>query len=178
MALAPPENMPAVPDDARKLLRRLEERHVEHVLCGPIAAAVYGCALDDPTPVIVPARFERNIDRLATVLREVGARWREAGGGALPVDLTPARLRTLGRWPLLTALGPMDIDFEPPATAGHLDLFGNARRFALPGVPAVEIAAPADLIRIAEMRRTPADEAALPVLRAALPRAPALLAGD
>ena len=69
---------------------------------------------------------------------------------------------------LSTEHGDLELDFEPPATAGHLDLFEGARRVALAPHLEVEVAAPEDLVRIAEMRGAPADEAALTGLRAIL----------
>ena len=87
--------------------------------------------------------------------------------GASSLTLTASGLRGLGHWHLTTDLGALDIDFEPPATAGHLDLFENARRLTVSADVEVEVAAAADLVRIAEMRRGPRDEALLTALRAA-----------
>ena len=80
----------------------------------------------------------------------------------------PDGLRALGHWRLSTDHGALDIDFEPPATAGHLDLFENARRLKLAVGLEVEVASLADLVRIAEMRRQPHDEEMLPALYEAL----------
>ncbi len=161
----PPHALPISPA-AASLLHKLSSHRVEFVLVGPLAAAVHGCRASGEEVAIVPARFSRNIDRLAKALRAVGAQWHESPDAATqPVDVTAERLQTLGHWPLSTELGDLDVDFEPPATAGHLDLFEGARRFALAPGLGVEVAAAADLLRIAELRGSRADEAAAAALR-------------
>jgi len=158
-----------LPADALHLLRRLSEQHVEYVLIGELAASVHGCAAAEQTVVVVPARFARNLTRLARALQLVHARGRGPSvAGASAPPLTADGLRALGHWRLSTDHGALDIDFEPPATAGHLDLFENARRLTLADNLEVEVASVADLLRIAEMRRGAHDEALLPALRAAL----------
>lgn len=155
-----------LPSEALQLLRELNEQHIEYVLVGELAAVVHGCPLGEQTVVIVPARFGRNLTRLARALRLMHARGRgPAMAGAGGPALTSDGLRALGHWRLSTDNGALDIDFEPPATAGHLDLFENARRLPLADGLEVEVASVADLLRIAEMRRDPHDEALLPALR-------------
>jgi hypothetical protein len=158
-----------LPADALQLLQRINEQHVEYVLIGELAALVHGCPTAESTVVIVPARFGRNLTRLARALKAVHARGRgpTVAGQSTP-ELTPEGLKALGHWRLSTAHGALDVDFEPPATAGHLDLFENARRIPLGGDIEAEVASVADLLRIAEMRRGPRDEALLPVLRESL----------
>ena len=85
---------------------------------------------------------------------------------------TPEALRAASRLPFTTVLGDLEVDFEPPATAGHLDLFENARRHTItPGLE-VQVAALEDLIRIAEMRAGPGDRAILPAMHDASRPAP------
>lgn len=164
-----PSHAPSMPPAAVSLLRKLSEQRVEFVLVGPLAAAVHGCPPTAEGVEVVPARFSRNIDRLAKALRGVDAKWYD-GADAVeqPVDLTAERLGTLGHWPLSTKLGDLDVDFEPPATAGHLDLFEGARRFALAPGLGVDVAAAADLLRIAEMRGAPSDDTVAVALREVL----------
>ncbi len=168
MTIPPPTRTPPLPPDAIALLARLEKLGVEHVLIGELAAAVQGCRTSDTTVTIVPARYQRNLDRLSTALREVKAAARPGASSPAPDwEPMPATLRKLGRLELTTTLGDLEIDFEPPATAGHLDLFENARRHTItPGLE-VQVAALEDLIRIAEMRGAAADVALLPALRQA-----------
>ena len=167
MTTSPPHRTP-LPPDAVALLARLDKLGVEHVLAGELAAAIHGCRFTDDTVVIVPARYGRNLDRLARALRELSAAPDTAFEGAPPSwQPTPDALRRLGRLRLTSTLGDLEIDFEPPATAGHLDLFENARRHTVtPGLE-VQVAALEDLIRIAEMRGGPADHAILPALHGA-----------
>ncbi len=159
-----------LPANALSLLHRLNEQRVEYVLIGDLAAALHGCPPGEPTVVVVPARFQRNLDRLARVLRSIHARGRGADATADAPTLTATGLRALGHWRLYGDFGALDIDFEPPATAGHLDLFENARRMTLSAEVEAEVAAAADLLRIAEMRQGPRDATLLPALRAALER--------
>ncbi len=159
----------ALPANTLSLLHRLNEQRVEYVLIGDLAAALHGCPEGEPTVVVVPARFQRNLDRLARALRSIHARGRGADAAPGPA-LTATGLRALGHWRLYGDFGALDIDFEPPATAGHLDLFENARRMTLSAEVEAEVASPADLLRIAEMRQGPRDATLLPALRAALER--------
>jgi hypothetical protein len=167
MTIKLPSPSAPLPPAALVLLTRLEQEHVEHVLIGGLAATVHGVDNADTTVVIVPARFERNMDRLARVLQGVGARRRDALAHE-STNLSPAGLRQRNRWSLHTRIGELEIDFEPPATAGHLDIFQDARRYALAPQLEVEVAALADLLRIAEMRRSRVDENLLVALRQAL----------
>lgn len=162
-----PTGAPQLPPDAIALLSKLNHQRVEFVLAGELAAAAQGGEWADDTVVVAPARFARNLERLSRALRGLDAQWRVAGESeALDVDLSAGSLRRLGVWPLRTDLGDLDIDFEPPGTAGHLDLFEGARRLTLARGVAVEVASLDDLIRIAEMRGAPSDQSALPMLRA------------
>jgi hypothetical protein len=168
-----PAGAPALPPDALALLSTLSGHRVEHVLVGELAAAVHGCAPTNDTVAIVPARFGRNLDRLSRALRKLDARWRVPGETAtLAVDLSPSNLRGRDLWLLSTELTDLDVDFEPPATLGYSDIFDNARRYALTPSLEVDVAAPEDLVRIAEVREAPADVSALPALRAAAERTP------
>ncbi len=153
-----------LPYDAVAMLTMLDRHRVEYVLIGGLAAAVHGCVTPDTTVAVVPARFSRNRDRLTRALGALHATSRQASSGSRP-----------GQTRMRTHLGALEVDYEPPGTAGHLDLYDSARRFVLGPALTVEVACPADLLRIAEMRRSPADEASLPSLREAVERAPSTL---
>lgn len=170
----PHNRTPALPPDGIALLARLDRLGVEHVLIGALAAAIHGSRWYDDSVAIVPARYARNLDRLSAALRELrAAPSPEANALGEAWEATPQSLRRVGRLLLTTELGDLEVDFEPPATAGHLDLFENARRHTVtPGLE-VQIAALEDLIRIAEMRAGPADRAMVPALRLLAHPAPA-----
>ncbi|HEX4106697.1 MAG TPA: hypothetical protein VHX88_01095 [Solirubrobacteraceae bacterium] len=156
--------------DAERVLRVLQDARVEFVLIGGFAAALHGLESGRPTLTIVPARFTRNLDRLAVALRVLDARVRTPATGdqtqRLPLSAT--ELRRYGRWTMNTQRGPVELDFEPPATAGHLDVYENARRMPAGDGVSVEVASIADLVRIAEMRMGAVDQALLPGWRARL----------
>jgi hypothetical protein len=159
-----------LPPEARRILRALQDVHVEYVLVGGLAAGLHGHSGGSHTVTIVPARFTRNLERLAKALHALDARVQTAGivDQANRVAVTSDSLRRLGRWSMTTRCGPLEIDFEPPATAGHLDLFDDARRMACGEGVEVEVADMADLVRIAEMRLSASDRMALPAWKAAL----------
>jgi hypothetical protein len=139
-------------------------------MVGGLAAAVHGCPSADTTVVIVPARFSRNLERLSRVLRELNATPRQAvsSQGVVASGRPLARTGRTGQTRMRTDLGAFEVDFEPPGTAGHLDVYDSARRFAITPTLTVEVACPADLLRIAETRRSPADMASLGDLREAV----------
>ena len=63
-----------IPLDARALLERLERHRVRHVLGGSVAAMAYGVDLVPGDLDIVPELEPSNLERLGTLLRELGAK--------------------------------------------------------------------------------------------------------
>ena len=118
---------------------------VPFVLVGRAAAVVHGIATAVVVPVVTPDLGGDALARLSSALEELHARRRAPGdpdGGTLPLDRSPASLRSRRRWELATASGEIDVDFEPVGTRGYPDL---ARRMEeLAGVP---VASAADVAR-------------------------------
>ena len=146
--------------DVLATLRALERHRVEHVLVGDAADAIHqgGRGFVDAV-AIVPSGYARNVDRLAAALGALHAELRVPGEAQLvTVDLGPASLREVGRWTLATDHADVAIDFEPPGTAGYVDLFANAPRVELSGV-SPHVAAAEDLDRIESATRDSAPTA-------------------
>jgi transcriptional regulator with XRE-family HTH domain len=107
----------------------LDRAEVPGLLAGRAAASLHGVAVEVGVPVVVVDLGTDAIARLAAVLDELHARRRVAGGvgdGTLPLDRSPAALRSRRRWELDTAVGQVDVDFEPPGTRGYQDLIRRA----------------------------------------------------
>ncbi|MDQ3849067.1 MAG: hypothetical protein M3296_00420 [Actinomycetota bacterium] len=129
-------------------LQTLADHRVEHVVVGDVGDAVHeGGGVVDAL-AIVPSGYARNVDRLAEALDGLGAQLRIAGGRTAPLDPDPARLRQMGRCTLATRRGDLELDFEPPGTAGYPDLYADARPTPLGERLAPLVASPEDLDRI------------------------------
>jgi transcriptional regulator with XRE-family HTH domain len=102
---------------------------VPFLLAGRAAASLHGVPVEVGVPVAVVDLGADAISRLAAVLDDLHARRRVAGDmsdGTLPLDRSPTALRSRRRWELDTAVGPIDVDFEPLGTRGYQDLVRRA----------------------------------------------------
>jgi hypothetical protein len=123
-------------------LQALEAQHVEFVLVGDVAEAIYANGGFVSGVAIVPGSYSRNVDRLWTALFEIGA---QLEGGA---DLHGVDLRAASPCTIQTSLADVDLDFEPHGTRGYRDLFDDAAHIQLaPGVNPL-VASSADLERM------------------------------
>jgi hypothetical protein len=143
----------------------LNEAAVEYVVIGGIAATLRGSPLRTGDADICPAADDANLERLATALRELGARVRLDDRTSLAAPLDAPMLAGATTWNLTTAKGDLDIAFEPSGTGGYPDLVGAAERYELEGGVLVTVASLADVIRSKEAANRPKDREALPVLR-------------
>lgn len=141
-------------------LRVLAEHRVEHVLAGEAAKAVHSDGGFVDAVTVVPSGYARNVDRLSAALRALHATAR-AAGTTVPdtVDLSPAALRRLSGCVLATDHADLVVDFEPPGTAGYVDLFANARRTHLTTGVEPHVAAREDLERMELVSRASAPTA-------------------
>lgn len=149
------------------MLEVLERHGVRHIVIGAIAAIAQGYPLNTGDLDIAPAADPDNLERLANALRDLRARLRvpdDPRGIDFPID---ARMLAQGAaWTLTTALGSLDLVFEPAGTRGYDDLRRDALRLDL-GVP-VSVASLRDVIRMKEASNRPKDQAQLPALRQTL----------
>jgi len=145
-------------------LRSLARHEVHFVLIGGFAAGLRGSPMLTGDLDICPARDEENLDRLADVLGELGARLRGA-----PIDV-PFVLdgRTLAagdHFTFATDVGPIDCLGTPAGTDGFRDLDASATDEDLDGVH-VRVASLDDLIRMKRAADRPQDRIAVEWLSA------------
>jgi len=147
------------------MVAALRRHEVDFVVIGVIAALAQGYPLTTRDLDITPSREHSNVERLADALRELDAKLRTPRE---PVEfpIEAEYLERIDSWTLLTALGELDILFQPAGTAGYPDLRRDALEVTL-GVP-VLVASLRDVIRMKEAAGRPKDVAQLPALRQTL----------
>jgi hypothetical protein len=105
-----------------ELIAALVDGGVEYILIGGLAVGAHGFPRATKDVDIVPAHDEANLQRLATVLREIDARQFETGDfdpAEFPFDpLKPEDLREGGNFVLATRLGRLDIMQWVPGVPG------------------------------------------------------------
>ncbi|HEX6022272.1 MAG TPA: hypothetical protein VFZ00_09765 [Solirubrobacter sp.] len=98
-----------------ELIAALDDEGVDYVLIGGLAVGAHGFPRATKDLDIVPAPDVANLERLATLLRRVGAQHHE-----LPFDpLDPAELAAGGNFVLDTRLGRIDIMQWVPGVPGE-----------------------------------------------------------
>jgi hypothetical protein len=161
--------MPASEIDPLEILRALERHGVRYVLIGAAAARIAGAPVVTEDLDVTPATDRANLERLATALRELGARLRgtaEPEGVPFPVDAD--MLRSAEMWTLTTSAGDLDVCFIPSGTRGYVDLRREASRERLGKGLIVSVASLRDVIRSKEAAGRDKDLAQLPLLRRTL----------
>jgi hypothetical protein len=149
--------------DPVHILRRLQAHRVRFVLVGGLAAKAHGSPTLTVDIDICYARDRENLERLAAVLGELGARLRGA-----PRDLPfhPDR-RTLERgdtFTFTTDHGDLDILGTPSGTAGFDDLEANAEAAVLDDDLVVHVASLDDLIRMKRAAGRPKERVELEMI--------------
>jgi hypothetical protein len=155
--------------DPLEILRVLERHEVGYVLIGAAAARIAGVPVVTEDVDVTPASNRENLERLATALRELGARLRtstDPDGVPFPVDAE--MLASADTWTLTTSAGDLDIHFRPAGTRGYNDLRREASRERLARGLTVAVASLRDVIRSKEAAGRDKDLAQLPLLRRTL----------
>src|SRR4051812_36473554 len=105
-----------------ELIAALVDGGVEYILIGGLAVGAHGFPRATKDVDIVPAPDEANLQRLATVLRDINARQFESGdfdANEFPFDpLKPEDLREGGNFVLATRLGRLDLMQWVPGVPG------------------------------------------------------------
>ncbi len=154
------------PLDPERLIRTLRKHRVEFVLIGALAARLYGFPRLTADADITPAITPKNLERLASALRELGARvYTETVPEGLPFDCSAAMLTRAKLWNLVTKAGRLDLAFEPSGTKGYADLAKDADQFEAFGVKFL-VASLDDIIRSKESANRPRDREDVAILRA------------
>jgi hypothetical protein len=114
----------------RPLLETLVRHKVRFIILGGVAERMLGSPRTTDDFDICPAATRANLDRLAAMLNEVGARWAPPGleeVGFDPVEpWTVASFKAQTSLALITAHGRFDIWFRPDGTTGYEDLIKRA----------------------------------------------------
>lgn len=151
--------------EADQILAALERNEVRYVLIGGLAAILHGSPQLTFDADICPAKDSRNLEALATALRELDARIRTPDTpGGLRFACEAAFLNNVDILNLVTQFGELDISFVPSGTAGYPDLREHAIPVALGGLT-IQVAALEDVIRSKQAANRPKDQRTLPLLR-------------
>src|SRR4029453_11420224 len=167
-----PEGRPAVVTDFRpqEILRVLDRHGVRYVLVGGLAAVLHGATHVTTDVDVVPEDAQANLERLSEALRELHARIRTTGEThGIPFDRSGESLSRVRVWNLQTAMGDLDITFQPSGTRGYDDLRRDVVTMEIRGVE-VPVASLADVVRSKEAAGRARDRAVLPALRELLAR--------
>ena len=156
--------------DPLRIIHVLSQCEVQYVLIGATAARLQGFPRVTADADITPDIDFRNLQRLATALRQLNARIHVAGiPEGLPFEVDARTLRRADIWNLTTDAGRLDVIFKPLGTEGYDDLSRDAVRFHIEGA-AISVASIADIIRCKLASDRPQDRADIPVLEALLKR--------
>jgi len=156
--------------DPERVFAVLQRHDVEFVLIGGLAAVAHGSPLPTTDVDVTPDRRPENLDRLASALRELGARIRTSDpeGVVFPVDgaFLAAQPRMLN---LTTDAGDVDLTFVPAGFEGGFDeLSVESDPVELVDGVIVRVAKLRAIIRSKEAADREKDRRALPYLRALL----------
>jgi hypothetical protein len=151
--------------DLPRILEVLHRNKVAYILIGGLAAVYHGSPFPTEDADITPEMGRRNLDKLATALRELNARVRtDSAPGGSPFRSDGEALAVAETWNLTTDAGDLDVSFQPSGTRGYRDLRRDAAQVELYGV-SVRIASLSDVIRSKQAANRPKDQRTLPTLR-------------
>lgn len=136
------------------ILRWLAACRVEHVVVGPAGEAIRGRADAEGPIAIVPAPYDRNLDRLAHALRAAQTRLRtEDRAGVAPIRFSASSLAGGEHWRLTCEI-IYDLDVEMSPAARYSELLYEAGRFEIEPGLTVEVASTEVLEHQAHVLRT------------------------
>lgn len=151
--------------DPVHVLRRLNQEGVRYVIIGGLAAKVHGSPTLTVDLDICYAREPDDLERLATVLSELGVNLREARAG-LPFKGDSETLRRGDHFTLTTTYGDLDLLGTPAGVGGYDELAANALEAELDDGLVVKVASLDDLIRMKRAAGRPKDRVELEILGA------------
>lgn len=160
---------PSAPLDRPRILAALDRNHVRYVLVGGIASQAHGAQRLTKDIDLCPAWDAENLERLATTLRELGARIVTGEGSIeLPPDGKLIHSLEIGNWH--TTAGQIDVLLGIPSKsrwelARYDQLATDATVIEIDG-QRVSVASLEHIIRSKEIADRPKDREALDELRA------------
>jgi hypothetical protein len=119
--------------DPLPLLEALSRGGVDFVVIGGVAGGAHGSAFGTGDLDIAYARDRTNLERLATVLAELGSTLRGAPPD-LPFLLDAKTLENGANFTFLTRSGSLDILADPAGAPPYAELKARALRIAVRGV--------------------------------------------
>lgn len=156
-------------DSWRAILEVLDRHGVEYVVIGGVAAVSRGWRGRTSDIDITPRRDRTNFARLASVLNELGARFRVTGNAAGFEPPGGIDVRTLERQvslALLTDSGDLDVSIIPDGTEGFPDLVMRATYEMIPGTGRKALVAAAeDIIRSKRAAGRAKDRSQIPAMQ-------------
>lgn len=166
--------MPTPDVDVDVILETLGRNRVVYLIIGGFAAELHDVAIPPTRDVdFTPATSGKNLERLATALRELDARFRvpdgPARGVAIPGEITAAWLREMVTIAFVTSAGPLNVSIVPDGTQGYDDMVEDSLML-LYGDRRVPVASLRDVIRSKEAAGRAKDLVVIPALRAHLRR--------
>lgn len=155
--------------DPEAMLSSLADHQVRFVLIGGMAAVLHGDVGVTVDIDVVPDRSADNLERLASALRDLGARIRTEGEPeGLPFDCSAAFFANLSPDSIVnmtTDAGDLDVTFCPSGTQGFSDLSRDAVEVEAADRLHILVASLEDVIRSKEAAGREKDRLALPRLR-------------
>ena len=165
---------PSANFDPESMLSALAARKVRFVRVGGMAAVLHGDVGVTVDIAIVPERSDENLERLASALRDLGARIRTEGEPeGLPFDCSAEFFGNLSPDSIVnmtTEAGDLDVTFRPSGTQGFSDLRRDAVEIEAADRLRILVASLEDVIRSKEAAGREKDRLVLPRLRRLLDR--------
>lgn len=166
-----PDPGPSSPSDPRRIFETFARHHVDYIVIGGLAAIAHGHTRNTRDVDFLAASDSLNLERLASALRDLGARLsgaRLSGVDAhlLGIDVhDPATLASGANFTMETAAGGLDFFNEVPGAATYEELRARALAVDLGGL-VVNVAGRDDLIRMKQAAGRPQDLADIAALTA------------
>jgi hypothetical protein len=152
------------------LFRTLGRHQVHYVMIGALAARMFGFPRVTADVDITPARDNRNLDQLASALRELDAKiYTDTIPEGLPFDCSREMLSRSNIWNLVTRAGRVDLAFAPAGVAGYEELAEEAEHFEVFGVN-LAVASLPDILRMKVAADRPKDRQDALLIREILAR--------
>jgi len=154
------------PLNAAAIIDVLNRNNVKYVVIGAFAAIAQQAPIPATRDIdLTPDSSAKNLARLSTALRELGARIRtDTVDEGLPFDHNARSLGAASVWNLICPYGEFDISFVPSGiTGGYKELVAKAHPMRVDAVD-VMVADLSDVIRSKEAAGRPKDLQVLPIL--------------
>ncbi len=151
--------------DPERLLAVLARHDVEFVLVGALAARLQGFPRLTADADLTPRDTRKNLERLASALRELDARvFTESVPEGLAFGCTASALGRAALWNLVTGAGRVDIIFRPAGIASYEELRAGAVEFVVHDIT-LYAASLRDILRSKEAADRPQDRQDAIILR-------------